>query len=406
MVESPVPKKTLKPEIISILFFMILLFNGCSLSPGLYIDNIENQLNLKAKSDLKQLEEEIKIIPVNVTTIKSMLEKENAYYKARKENRDIPPKARKSHEYRIGAYDVLNIIVWEHTELNIVNRSISDNPDKPPKITGHTVDGAGEIYFPYIGTVQVAGLTVGEARRLLTKRLGKYIPEPQLDLNVIEYRSKKAYIVGEVRRSGELPLKDKPVSVLEAVAIMGGLTENADMMNAKLVRAGDAYHINYNAILRGDIETNYVLQDKDMLIFPDNRLNRVFAIGEFLDNQHKTLFIPNSRHLTLADVINSSGGLNLDTVDPQKILIFRFAQYQKNSGDAMSGEKRPLIYHLDSGSAEGMLLATKFHMQPLDVVYVGSKNVVRWNRLIKQLVPSLQMLHYPTQILYDVDNSF
>src|SRR3546814_11329325 len=64
---------------------------------------------------------------------------------------------------------------------------------------GYNVNPDGTIQFPFIGPIKVAGLTENEARELLTKRLSKYVQDPQITVRVQAYRNGRIYVDGEVR---------------------------------------------------------------------------------------------------------------------------------------------------------------------------------------------------------------
>lgn len=381
---------------------------GCGLSPGLYSDGMDSKLMVSTEDAGKIIEYEI--IPLTAKTLAKILAKEVA----KRASTPIPsPKiSRELYDYRIGPYDALNITVWDHPELarpsfqSIVGTgAFSTAGTEAAKTSGHVVDGEGNIFFPHVGEVKVADLTISEARKLLTEKLSKYVPNPQLDMNIAAYRSKVAYVLGEVVNPGALTLGDKPIHVLEAVALMGGMGPQADSRNMRLIRAGKSYPIDFEEIQSGNMQHNYPLQNGDTLTIADNGLNRVFVIGEVNAQGHRTVTIPPGGHLNLADSIASVGGFNLETVDPSKIFVFRFEEPEQaeraDTGAVVMA--KPKIFHLNASSAEAMLLATKFSMKPLDVVYVGTKDVARWNRAVKQILPTLQAIWYPGRAIKDLD---
>ena len=102
--------------------------------------------------------------------------------------------AQPKEPYRIGPGDVLLIVVWDHPELTNALGEFRD-----AATSGQQVGEDGSLYYPYIGTIQAAGKTTTELRRILTAQLSDYIQNPQLDVRVAAYRSQKVYVVGEVR---------------------------------------------------------------------------------------------------------------------------------------------------------------------------------------------------------------
>jgi polysaccharide export outer membrane protein len=86
--------------------------------------------------------------------------------------------------YRIGPGDVLQIVVWDHPELTNPVGEFRD-----AESSGQQVGEDGLLYYPYVGTIEAAGKTTAELRRIITSALSEYIQNPQLDVRVAAYRS-------------------------------------------------------------------------------------------------------------------------------------------------------------------------------------------------------------------------
>ena len=83
-------------------------------------------------------------------------------------------------------------------------------------------------------------------------------------------------------------------------------------------------------------------------------------------------------------MLGSVGGINQNTSNADAIYVIRGAQ----NLDAQPAK----VFHLQAGSAAAMALATRFDVQPQDVVFVGPANITRWNRVISQLLPSASII--------------
>ena len=88
--------------------------------------------------------------------------------------------------YIIGAGDILQIIVWDHPELTIPAGQFRD-----AETSGQQVDENGHLYYPYIGTIRAAGMSIPALREVLTAKLSAYIQDPQLDVRVVGFRSQR-----------------------------------------------------------------------------------------------------------------------------------------------------------------------------------------------------------------------
>jgi len=369
-------------QLVQIIFLFFV--TGCAYAPGLYMDNVELPDNEPTRQELFGVK--YKVVPVTMDVINKM----NSVIEYPPKD---PPDVNRPYEYIIGEYDVLHITVWDHPELESSvahEKPVAPGEPEGAKATGHFVDRDGNIFFPYAGVINVAGLTVGQAREGIIQKLSKLIPDPQLDVRVSAYRSKQAYVVGEVRKPGRLPIADVPRTIADAIAGKGGLTDSADLRNAVLNRNGKNYKIDLLKIYdEGDMTQNYVLREGDILRIPDNRMNRVYLMGEVA--RQRTMVIPN-RKFSLADTIGVSQGFNLSTADTSRIFVFR------------RRANIPFIYHLNAKSAETLILATEFPMKPMDVVYVAPTKLARWNRFFRQILPSIQSLWYSTRIVREVQD--
>ena len=242
----------------------------------------------------------------------------------------------------------------------------------------------GTIFFPYVGVVDVAGKTLEQIRQVLTERIKTYINNPQLDVRVAAFRSQKVQVMGEVTKPSVLPITDIPLTALDAINQVGGATKDADLEHVTLTRNGHVSTLNIQALYDyGDMTQNILLQNGDILQVSDKSLNQVFILGEV---QKPASYLMNKGRMSLAEAVGATGGFNETTVNPSRIYVIR-GEYDK-----------PKIYRLDASSPDALLLATQFPLKPKDVVYVASTDIARWNRIIQQILPTIQTL-WQTKVL-------
>ena len=116
-----------------------------------------------------------------------------------------------AQDYVVGEGDVLRITVYDHDDLTTLAR----------------VSGDGVIAFPLIGQIDVKGLTLAQISQKISALLSDgYIVNPQVNIFIQEFRSKKAFVMGEVAKPGIYVLPGQ-TTFLSVLSEAGGLTKDA-----------------------------------------------------------------------------------------------------------------------------------------------------------------------------------
>ncbi|HEX7128360.1 MAG TPA: polysaccharide biosynthesis/export family protein [Thermodesulfobacteriota bacterium] len=170
----------------------------------------------------------------------------------------VPATAAALDEYRIGPADVLHITVWRNEQLS------GEVPVRPD----------GKISLPLLNDIQAAGLTAVELRDEIARRLKEYVTAPAVTVAVKEINSLKVNVLGQVQKPGVIEVKRR-VSVLEAIALAGGLTPFAAPNRMVVLRKGPdgrlmRIGIRYNDLLAGDDRQNILLQRDDTIMVPQS----------------------------------------------------------------------------------------------------------------------------------------
>src|SRR5512132_690537 len=119
-----------------------------------------------------------------------------------------------SRDYTIGPRDVLTITVFGESEVS----------------GRYTVDSAGTLDFRWIGRVKAEGLTLRQLEDLLIKRLKEgYLVDPQVSIEVEQYRSQSVYVMGEVRSPGAVSITGE-MRLLDVIGKAGSFTPAAGSM--------------------------------------------------------------------------------------------------------------------------------------------------------------------------------
>lgn len=170
-------------------------------------------------------------------------------------------------DYLVGPGDVLGISVY-------------DNEDLTTKVR---VSSSGTIVMPLLGQVEVQGGTVNAITDKITRLLADgYLVNPQVNIFIEEYRSKKVVVLGNVRTPGLIELSG-PTNFLELVSKAGGLEKDAGdtatIQRKKDSGAATVIVIDLLALIeKGDLSQNMQITDGDTVFI--SKAGMCFITGE------------------------------------------------------------------------------------------------------------------------------
>lgn len=344
-----------------------------------------------------------------------------------------PPSA----PYRIGVGDVLLL------GTKISGQPMSELSGLTPMDRtrqGYTVQDDGAIAIPDVGRVRVGGMTLEEAESALLRRLVEQQVDPSFSLEVAEFNARKVSIGGAVAKPGVAPITLIPLTLDAALAASGGIAApERESAVIRIYRDGGLYEVPVAEFLRSPEYQKLRLVDGDAVyVDADYDLNRaeayfteqiqvsqlraslrtqaISALSQEVAvrrnelEEQRSVFasrlelgaekrdyvyltgavgrqgrwaMPFEQKASLADVLYDGGaGVPTKTGNPRQIYVLRGSPDPREFGGLTA-------WHLDAGSATGILLATRFEMRPDDVVFVSEQAVTKWNNVISQITPSL-----------------
>jgi polysaccharide export outer membrane protein len=274
--------------------------------------------------------------------------------------------------YRIGPGDVIGITVYDHPEIvfsGVPATTVAD-PGSVSPAPGFIVSNTGQLTFPYAGPLQAAGMTSQDLENTLVQRLSRVFKNPQLSVRVTAFRSKRAYIEGEVRLPGLLVFTDIPMTLAEAL--------NRSFVT--LTRGGKTTTLDLFALTNAGLDpTRIPLKSGDLVMVRGRDERKVSVMGEV--NVQAPILMRNG-NLSLNEALNEAGGVNLNLANPRQIYVIR--------NEPTGGQS---IFHLDANTPTALALADGFALRARDIVYVDPVPLVRWNRVISLLLPSTATLN-------------
>lgn len=159
-------------------------------------------------------------------------------------------------DYVIGADDVLGVLFWRDQEMS---GDVTVRPD-------------GMITLPLLRDIRAAGLTPDVLRSQIQQAASKYIADPNVTVVVRQINSRKVFITGQVARPGPYPMPT-PMTVMQLIAVAGGLLEFADDKNVTVMRTeggkAQSFKFSYRDVARGrNLDQNITLRPGDTVVVP------------------------------------------------------------------------------------------------------------------------------------------
>ena len=164
-------------------------------------------------------------------------------------------------DYKIGAYDDLQIFVWRAPELST---QVSVRPD-------------GRISTPLVEDMTAAGKSPAQLASDLEEELAEYVRTPQVTVIVSGFSStfdQQVRVLGEAQQPSAIPYQ-VGMTTLDVMIAVGGLTEFAAGNRAKLIRGRGndkkTYRLRLGDLLRdGDVSADVPLQPGDVILIPES----------------------------------------------------------------------------------------------------------------------------------------
>ena len=261
-------------------------------------------------------------------------------------------------------------------------------------LPGATVDRSGSVTIPFGGQVRVQGLTSTQAAAAIRRALVGKVANPQVLVSIAGNASNTVNVLGDVRQPGRAPLGVNSDRILDVIAAAGGSARTTDDLTISIQREGRTYTAPLSAVTT-EFGENVRLQRGDV-VNVQYKPRRFSTFGGL--NAVAQVDMP-AGPVTLTGALSKVGGLNTNTANARRVLIFRFERPEVAQALGINQPATPrgvpVVYELDFSDAANVFAATNMEVMPEDVIYVPLAGAAEMRKFF-EVVQSL------TRVVYDV----
>ena len=261
-------------------------------------------------------------------------------------------------------------------------------------LPGATVDRTGSVTIPFGGQVRVQGLTSTQAAAAIRRALVGKVANPQVLVSIAGNASNTVNVLGDVRQPGRAPLGVNSDRILDVIAAAGGSARTTDDLTISIQREGRTYTAPLSAVTT-EFGENVRLQRGDV-VNVQYKPRRFSTFGGL--NAVAQVDMP-AGPVTLTGALSKVGGLNTNTANARRVLIFRFERPEVAQALGINQPATPrgvpVVYELDFSDAANVFAATNMEVMPEDVIYVPLAGAAEMRKFF-EVVQSL------TRVVYDV----
>ncbi|WP_417727404.1 polysaccharide biosynthesis/export family protein [Roseovarius sp.] len=264
--------------------------------------------------------------------------------------------------------DKLDIVIWDNQENSLLASQASRSTNVPMV----TVSSSGTVFMPYLGEIQVRGMTEDEARTTLQTRMLEIAPSAQVQLSVKPGRNNVVDVVGGVSAPGNYPLESRNTRILSVLAMAGGVSPAMKNPLVVLQRGAEVYETRAESLFAEPGRNALVRGGDQIVVTEDDRsFNVLGAAGsqKVIDFEDETI--------TAMQAVSAMGGLSASRADPKGLLVLREYDSKDINPDKPGPEMRQVIFSLDFTNADGLFAARQFQINPGDTLLATESPVTR-----------------------------
>ncbi|MDP2333405.1 MAG: polysaccharide biosynthesis/export family protein [Reyranella sp.] len=241
----------------------------------------------------------------------------------------------------------------------------------------------GTINIPFVGTVQVAGLSLLQIERRIAKQLEGKAQDPQVIVEFVADRTHTVMISGDIKNPGRVSILEGVRSVVDAINRAGGPAGGGGgagggsggptQIEVVVRRKGQVILTSqFSELLAGG---DIAIQKGDEIVLRPN--SRVFTVlGAVVKSGNVEM---NKHNLSLIEALGQVGGLNDMRANKTGVYVFRMGDLQNNPA------ARARVFRLDLMQPVSMFIGQQFGLQPRDVVYVTNAPLYEYDKVLTSI---------------------
>ncbi len=283
----------------------------------------------------------------------------------------------------IRAGDTLGLTIWE----NVSDPLLGSPGQSATPLEQVQVDGAGFIFIPYAGRIRAAGNSPEALRRIITAKLDKQTPDPQVLVTRLAGDGATVSIIGGVSGQGIYAIERPTRTLSSMLARAGGIAVESKIAQITVIRGKQRGKIWFQDLYKHP-ELDIALRGGDRILVEED--SRAFTAMGATGAQNRVPFTTQS--LSAIEAIAQVGGLSSNLADPTGVFVFRNEPEEIANAvlarNDLQGAQR-MVYVLDLTEPNGMFQARDFVIRDGDTVYVTEAPFVQWSKTLSAITGSL-----------------
>jgi polysaccharide export outer membrane protein len=318
-------------------------------------------------------------------------------------SRDAPPST--APRQTLGVGDLVDVTIFESQSGGLfIPDDAGSRPGNYITLPRQAVDGRGLIVVPYAGAIVASGRTVSAIQQDIETKLSNRAIEPQAVVSLVESRSKRVSVLGDVRQPGRLDLNPAGERVLDLIARAGGV--DGPQQEAWVRIEGHRRHSAMRLTeLIDDPNRNVFVRPGDVVSVSRNR--RSYIVLGASSQQGRFDFDEDAP--SLGEAIASAGGLRDDRADAARIFLYRDMTKDELASaglpTASTGERTAAILRVDLSDPAMLFAAQRLALRDKDVVYIANADAVELQKFLAMVTGSTATGSSALSDAADIDRS-